>query len=353
MPSIGRRAAIGTGLAAFGVPRLTLADEDTFTFGAIGTLSGSGTAWGLAIQRGAALAIDEANQSGGLKVGEKTWRVANKMYDDQYTGQGGKSAAERLVYQDKVKFIVGPIGSNPVLSTIEVTTPAKVLVMGDGYSPAILRNPQHAPFNFRFTLTNLEYTPKMLAWVTANLPVKKVGILVPNDAIGQAVAPALIQAYKDAGLETISESFERGSQEFTPLIARLMARGMDGFDINFNAPGDAGLMVRQARDAGYDKIIYQMGGPSVPEIMEIAGDAAEGSYPMKCSTSLRQRGKSCPPPTTPNTAMASSTASSPPSIMQQKYCSRRSAAPAQSRTPRKFAMRSRICRATMPAFTDR
>jgi ABC-type branched-subunit amino acid transport system substrate-binding protein len=40
------------------------------------------------------------------------------MYDDQYTGQGGKAAAERLVNQDKVKFIIGPVGAPPALSMI-------------------------------------------------------------------------------------------------------------------------------------------------------------------------------------------------------------------------------------------
>ena len=33
--------------------------------GAIGSLSGGGTAWGLAIKRGAELAIDEVNKAGG------------------------------------------------------------------------------------------------------------------------------------------------------------------------------------------------------------------------------------------------------------------------------------------------
>ena len=83
----------------------------------IGSLSGGGTAWGLAIKRGAEIAIDEVNKAGGLKVGDKTYKIELLMLDDQYTGQGGKTAAERLVFQDKVKFIVGPIGSNPVLST--------------------------------------------------------------------------------------------------------------------------------------------------------------------------------------------------------------------------------------------
>jgi len=41
-------------------------------------------------------------------------------------------------------------------------------------------------------------------------------------------------------------------------------------------------MVKQARQIGFDKVIFQMGGPSVPEIIEVAGKQAEGfiSYEM-------------------------------------------------------------------------
>ena len=258
------------------------ASAQTLKIGAIGSLSGGGTAWGLAIKRGAEIAVEEVNKAGGLKVGDKTYQIELVMYDDQYTGQGGKTAAERLVFQDKVKFIVGPIGSNPVLSTMEVTTPEKVLLMSNGYTPKILQNDHKASYNFRFTLTNIEFAPAMMKWVKDNLKLKKVGILVPNDAIGQSVAPPLVKLYKESGIETVVDYYERGSKEFSPLITRLMAAGIDGFDINFNAPGEAGLMVKQARQIGFDKTILQMGGPSVPEIIEVAGKQAEGfiSYEM-------------------------------------------------------------------------
>src|ERR1051325_9652357 len=115
MRVIRKALVLAAGLAALGTgPALA---QDVLKIGAIGSPSGGGTAWGLAIQRGAELAIDEVNKAGGLKVGDKTYNVELLMRDDQYTGQGGKTAAERLVFQDKVKFIVGPIGSNPVLST--------------------------------------------------------------------------------------------------------------------------------------------------------------------------------------------------------------------------------------------
>jgi len=282
MTQITRRSAVPGLLAVAALASGRAHAAETLRIGGIGSLSGGGTAWGLAIKRGAELAIDEVNKAGGLKVGGKTYDVELVMYDDQYTGQGGKTAAERLVFQDKVKFIVGPIGSNPVLSAMEVTTPQKVLLVSNGYTPKILKNEHKASYNFRFTLTNVEYAPNMMKWIKENLKVTKVGILVPNDAIGQSVAPPLVKLYQDNGIQTIVDYYERGSKEFSPLITRLMASGMDGFDINFNAPGEAGLMVKQARQIGFDKLIFQMGGPSVPEIIEVAGKQAEGfiSYEM-------------------------------------------------------------------------
>ena len=124
---------------------VSAASAETLKIGAVATLSGGGTAWGLAIKRGAEIAIDEVNKAGGLKVGDKAYNIELITYDDQYTGQGGKTAAERLVFQDKVKFIVGPIGSNPVLSTMEVTTPQKVLLMSNGFTPRICRTTTRRP----------------------------------------------------------------------------------------------------------------------------------------------------------------------------------------------------------------
>ena len=105
--------------AAFMVAGATVAPaQETLKIGGIGPLSGGGTAWGLAAQRGIEIAIEEINAAGGFKAGGKTYKLELIMYDDQYTGAGGKAAAERLVNQDKVKFIVGPVGSPPALGAI-------------------------------------------------------------------------------------------------------------------------------------------------------------------------------------------------------------------------------------------
>lgn len=253
------------------------AAQEEIKIGAIGSLSGGGTAWGLAVQRGVTLALDEVVKAGGLKVGGKTYTPKLYMYDDQYTATGGRTAAERLINLDKVKYIIGPVGSPPVLATVAVTTPAKVILLANGYAPAILKNEAKSPYNFRVMNSNVEFAPAMIQWLRKNRPnIKKVGMIAPNDAVGQAVIPTLVKEYTANGIEVWTEMYERGTKEFTPLITRMLAQNVDLFDLNSNAPGEAGLLLKQARQAGFNKMIWQVGGPSVDEIIAVGGPLAEG-----------------------------------------------------------------------------
>jgi len=268
-------AVLGVALA-YGLATAAQAQE-VLKIGGIGPLSGGGTAWGLAAQRGMEIAIEEINAGGGFKAEGKTYKLELVMYDDQYTGQGGKAAAERLVNQDKVKFIIGPVGSPPALGVISVTNPAKVIALTDGYAPQILKNDTKDPYNFRIYPTNIEFGPPLIKWLKENAPeIKKVGMLAPNDAVGQSVAGALAEDYRKQGFEVVLDLFERGIKEFTPLILRMMAQKVDAFEFDGNSPGDAGLMLKQIRQAGFKGRVVQIGGPASDEIIEIAGPAAEG-----------------------------------------------------------------------------
>lgn len=62
-------ACVYLGLASLAFP--TAAWEEP-KIGGIGTLSGGGTAWGLAVLRGIQMAIDGAKAASGLKIGNKT-----------------------------------------------------------------------------------------------------------------------------------------------------------------------------------------------------------------------------------------------------------------------------------------
>lgn len=99
-------------------------DTEELGIGVLSALTGGGISWGMAVLGGVELAAEEINDVGGLKVGDKTYKLKIIAYDDKYAGP---PAAQRLVSQDGVKIIFGPFGSVPVLATADIVESEGIL----------------------------------------------------------------------------------------------------------------------------------------------------------------------------------------------------------------------------------
>jgi len=241
---------------------------ETLKIGAIGSLSGGGTAWGLAIKRGAELAVDEVNKAGGLKVGDKTYNIELVMYDDQYTGQGGKTAAERLVFQDKVKFVFGPFLSNVFVTIFPYAQQfnGKFLMMGGGTR---IHEFVGKPGNeFVIRTWNWDAGPKgfgekMVDYLIKTAHPKKVAMLFQNDSGGKILGDIYEPIFKARGIETMTEYFEPGTKDFSPVLAKIA-----GFQPDYLFPGysDAALydIVRQSIEGNYSKKFFLVRGSTGP-----------------------------------------------------------------------------------------
>ncbi|MGE5572745.1 MAG: ABC transporter substrate-binding protein [Bacteroidota bacterium] len=263
-------------LSALAAPGYSAEPKD-LKIGIICTLSGPGVSWGLAVKRGAELAIDEVNQAGGLKVGNDVYKITTIAYDDQFSGKGGVAAANRLVFEDKVKFIIGTNSAASVIAAQEVTEPNHVIVMTDGYGAKVLS--PNKPYTFRVTPTTTEFAIPMTAWVAKNHPnAKTVAVVSPNDEAGWDIQQIVIKGYEAAGVKVIHHDFyERGTKDFFPLLTRALGTRPDILDIDGSNPGEAGVLIRQARQLGFKGLIVKTGGPGVEEIVRVAGTgAAEG-----------------------------------------------------------------------------
>ena len=62
------------------------------------------------------LIIPDFNSKGGLVVGGERYNIEMIIYDDGYKPDKGRAAVERLIYQDKVKFIVGQLASPAIVA---------------------------------------------------------------------------------------------------------------------------------------------------------------------------------------------------------------------------------------------
>ncbi|CAN5178151.1 ABC transporter substrate-binding protein [soil metagenome] len=269
---------IGTALAA--ALALTLAlpatAQEVLRIGAHVTLSGPGAVWGNAMKNSAELVVDKVNAAGGLEVGGKKYKVEIVAYDDKYQSGEAVTVANRLVFDDKVKYFIGPEGSAPLLAVQPITEKNQVITSTLGFTGKAL-SPEK-PYSFRTVLTTVEFAEPQVAWMVKNFGVKKAATLLPNDETGQAMVGDLDAAYRKAGGNlAVKEFFERDRVDFVPLITRMLAAGVDAIDINGIPPATAGLIVEQARELGYAGKFVRTGGPATADIVAIAGkQATEG-----------------------------------------------------------------------------
>lgn len=249
--------------------------QDTLKIGALVTLSGPGAAWGQAMLYGAQFAADDVNAKGGLDVGGTHYQIKIIPYDDKYQTADAVTAANRLINDDQVKYIIGPMGSAPTLAVQPLTEQNQILTLVLGFTAKALQ-PQKT-YSFRPNLTTEETSYPAIQWMVNHYHLKKVGAMFPNDETGQQMSGDLARAYTKAGASLSSqETFERGRVDMVPLLTRMMASGIDAIDLNGDPPDMAGLIVKQARELGFKGPIVRNGGPGTPQIVAVAGKEADG-----------------------------------------------------------------------------
>src|SRR5215475_11783603 len=112
--------------------------EDTIVLGAAVSESGKFSVSGLHTQNGYDFAVDKINSMGGVKVGDKTYKLQIKYYDDESEATRSAELAERLVDQDGIKFILGPYGSPTTAAMAPVVEKLKVpMIEGNGASRSL------------------------------------------------------------------------------------------------------------------------------------------------------------------------------------------------------------------------
>ena len=113
--------------AAVGTATPGASQDKTLTIGVLGPLSGGAASYGVELVRGAEMKVDEINKAGGLKVGADVYRIKLISYDHKALAADAATAANKLVFQDKVKYIIGNAVGATCNAVQTVTEPEKVL----------------------------------------------------------------------------------------------------------------------------------------------------------------------------------------------------------------------------------
>lgn len=251
--------------------------EDVLKIGAPLPLSGPGAAWGTSLLNAVKLAAKNVNEDGGLKVGDKTYKVDVVPYDDKYQATEAVTIVNRLLSVDETKYFAGPIGSAGLLAVQPMWQKADAVGITLSFTAKAI-GPDY-PGIFRVAVTSNEMAQPQVDWVIKDAGLKSVVGFFENDETGHAMQGDTERAYQSAGAAFSSELFERGTVDFTPLLTRVLFNKVDGIELSGLSPTTAGLIVKQARELGYEGSIIRTGGPATQEIVNVAGvEAAEGIY---------------------------------------------------------------------------
>jgi branched-chain amino acid transport system substrate-binding protein len=242
-------------LSIFLPANLLAASNDTFRLGVLLPLSGGGAPWGIATLRSFELMADKINTEGGVRVGGKSYQIELVKADTKTNFDNALAQANRLIFDQKIKYIMGPIISGCVLAILPVTEKNKVMVMSLAYSPKVLGADKK--YSFRLYAAGNERIPALFDYLKKNHPeVKTIGLIGPNDETGWGNSKFAKKSAEEFGFKVTFEDFvQRGTTDYFPILTKLMTKNPDALIIHSIPPGSTALLIQQKFQLGYKGLV--------------------------------------------------------------------------------------------------
>lgn len=262
-------AAIVACAAVFGTT--TTQAQETIKLGFLGPLSGGNAQQGLGAKNGFLLAIDQWNETDGVP-----FKVEGVVLDDASDPQAGVSAALKLVNDRSVVAATGHWNSPVALATLPVFHRSQMpFIVWGAISPKITE--QNLPNTTRVTPTLVNENAPLAKWVVEDLGAKKIAIISDTSDYGAANLKWFGTFAKEAGAEIVAqESFPVGTTDFRAILTKVKSLAPDAVYFG-GVITEAGIVRRQMVELGMEQPMLGISGIHDPELIKIAGAAANGT----------------------------------------------------------------------------
>ncbi|HVO50642.1 MAG TPA: amino acid ABC transporter substrate-binding protein [Thermoanaerobaculia bacterium] len=256
--------ALLTAFGAFSAPA-----ADTIVFGAAVSLTGKTAKEGEYTRDGYNFLVDKLNETGGITVGGKKYKVSVKYYDDESKSERTAQLIEKLINEDKVSFILGPYGSAPSGTAAPICEKYRIpMIEANGSAESIFSK------GYRYTFAVLSPAKLYLKGVvdlvlSKDKNVRTVAVLGENEPFSKEVASGGADYAREKGLQVVyQELYPSGTQDVSALLTNIKAKNPDVI-LGAGHLQDSLLIVKQARDLGVSpKAMGFSVGPSSPEFRD-------------------------------------------------------------------------------------
>ena len=254
-------AAAGVSISASPFGAFAASPEKTLKVGFISPRTGA--LGGFGETDGYILEIVRKAIASGLKVVDKTYAVEILDRDTQSDPSRAGQLAKTLINSDNIDIMLcvsTPETINPVADACEAAgvpclstvMPWEAWYFGRGAKPG-----QPSPFKwtYHFGFGGGEFYKTYVSQWSLIPTNKKVGVLYPNDADGNAIRANLAPALAKAGFTIVDPGpYEDGTTDYSAQIAQFKAEKCEIFN-TFPIPPDFAAFWRQAAQQGFTKMV--------------------------------------------------------------------------------------------------
>jgi len=246
----------------------TVAAQDV-RVGFLNTFTGGGAIVGDQMKKAWELGLEHlGNKLGGLNP-------VTIYADDQLKAEVGVAAVDKLLEQDKVHFVAGPVWSNVIMAIKDRVFNSSVILISTNAGPSQLAGKECNPFFFS-TSWQGDQVPEAMGELMNADKLKDVFLLAPNYQAGKDVLAGFERFYK--GKVTDRILFKLGNTDFQSELSAIRAAKPQSVFVF--APVAMGIaFMKQWANSGLGKDIklystFVINHLTLPAI----GEAAAGSY---------------------------------------------------------------------------
>ena len=213
----------------------------------------------------------------GGKAGGRAIQVIKE--DDENSPTVGLTKVRRLVEQQKVDFVVGPVSSAVALAIHDYLRKANVIQINPVAFTRELTSPQKASQNiFRVVETTDQANYPMGKWMFKNTPYRNMVITASDFSAGHDSVGAFKAGFEEAGGKVIKEVYPKlGTMDFATFMTAIDVKGADAV-YAWYAGTDAVRFVQQYQEFGLKKRIPLYGYAVLTDdpYLPTMGDSALG-----------------------------------------------------------------------------
>lgn len=247
-------------------------DKHEIKIGSILGLTGNYAAYGVKMQRGFDLALQEINAS----ATEDDKKIKMIIEDSQFDPTKSVTAYKKLTGIDGIKIIVGITGSRNALPVCEVSKNDDIVII-DALGSAPKLTTDGGPNYFRIMASDALAGKYNVSWALEN-GMKNPAIIFIEDDWGTSYRDAVIKYLSNAKVKAF-ESFgiNAGMKDFRTIIEKIKKYNPDTIFLLIYAREGASFM-KQLRQASIKAKIYGSDNISSIEFLSAGSDVVEGIY---------------------------------------------------------------------------